>query len=506
MAANSKAQTTRCRTGIAGLDEVLQGGLPRDRIYLIRGEPGTGKTTLALQFLMEGRRQGETGMYVTLSESEDELHASSEAHGWSLDGIQIFDLSRVEQQFEREAQNTLFHIREVELGRTTAALCDAIDRAKPSRVVVDSLAEMRLLSETAFRFRRQILLLKQFLSERHATSILIDDLTSDYGDAIQTMVDGVIVLQMELPVFGRERRRLSVTKLRGVPFQGGHHDISIKTGGLQVFPRLRGGGVARPVFDRPDHVVSSGVPNLDALLGGGLDPGTSTLLIGPAGTGKSTIALQCVSAAADRNVRSVLYTFEEGEYLVVQRANSIGMRVQDHIAQGVIQLRKINPAELSPGEFAVQVQHAVEHDGVNLVVIDSLNGYMHAMAQEQHLVLQLHDLLSYLGYRGVTTVMVLAQQGVMHPLQQSADLTYLSDTVIITRYFEAHGAVRKAVSVIKKRTGFHEGTIRELQIGPRGVNVGPPLDQFQGVLAGVPTFVGTADSDLLDPDESRAEG
>lgn len=498
MVSVKEQQDARCRTGVPGLDEILQGGLPRDRIYLIRGEPGTGKTTLALQFLLEGRNQGERGMYITLSESEDELHAVAASHGWQLDGITIFDLSRLEQRLDLDTQNTLFHVREVELNQTTTLLCEAIEQARPARVVFDSLSEMRLLSETSFRFRRQVLLLKQFLFAHQATAMLVDDLTADYGDSIQSLVNGVIFLEKEVPALGGERRRLSVTKLRGVCFQGGRHDSSIRTGGMVVFPRVK----------RPKHkaaemgrTVSTGVPNLDALLGRGIDRGTSTLLLGPAGTGKSTLALQCVLAAAGRGERCAVYAFEEGEHLIVKRAAAVGLDLHAYIAQGLVHVRKVDPAEMSPGEFANQVRQAVERDGMQMVVIDSLNGYVHAMAQEHHLVLQLHNLLSYLSYHAVATIMVLAQQGLTGPMQAPADLTYLADTVIITRYFEVLGSVRKAVSVIKKRTGYHEDTIREFQIRADGVRLGPPLVQFQGVLTGVPMFTGVSSSVLSQTDE-----
>lgn len=493
-------EDARCATGVPGLDEILAGGLPRDRVYLIRGEPGTGKTTLALQFLLAGRERGEPGMYITLSESEEELHAVARSHGWTLHGISIFDLSRVEQRFHLETQNTLFHVREVELNETTSVLCEAIDRAKPARVVFDSLSEMRLLSETSFRFRRQVLLLKQFLFARHVTAMLVDDLTADYGDSIQSLVNGVICLEQELPAFGAERRWLSVTKLRGVLFQGGRHDSRVRTGGLEVFPRLRR---TRPDPTEPGQPIATGIHNLDTLLGGGIDRATSTLLLGPAGTGKSTLALQCVLAAARNGERSAVYAFEEGEHQIVKRASGIGMDLRGYREQGLITIRKVDPAEMSPGEFADQVRQAVERDRVRLVVIDSLNGYIHAMAQEHHLVLQLHSLLSYLSDQAVTTVMVLAQQGLTGPMQAPADLTYLADTVIITRYFEALGAVKKAVSVIKKRTGYHEDTLREFQIRSNGIRVGPPLTQFQGVLTGVPAFTGMSESMLSRKDEPQ---
>ncbi len=484
------------QTGIHGLDAVLRGGLPVNRLYLVQGEPGTGKTTLALQFLLAGRDSGERAMYISLSETRDELATVAASHHWDLRDLMVLDLSILQERLDLEADNTLFHLHEVELNQMTSLLCEEIEQHKPARLVFDSLSEMRLLAEAPHRFRRQILLLKQFLVARNITVLFLDDLTADRKDGIHSLVNGVVTLERELPSFGIERRWLAITKLRGVNFHGGRHDSVLKTGGLVVYPRLN--AASQDIKPQPLKSVSTGVPNLDLLLGGGLDRGTSTLLLGPAGTGKSTIALQCVRAMAARGERAAIYAFEEGLTTILHRSRSVGADISEYIASGAVHLHKVDPAGMSPGEFASSVCRHVQEDGVRAVVIDSLNGYMLAMSQEHHLMLQLHDLLGYLNELSAVTIMVLAQQGLTGPMHAPADLTYLSDTVIVTRYFEALGAVKKAVSVIKKRTGPHEDTIRELQIKGDGISVGPPLTQFRGVLTGVPTYTGTNTAILSD--------
>lgn len=475
----------RCPTGINGLDNVLSGGLPRNRLYLLQGEPGTGKTTLALQFLLTGASKGEKGLYITFSETKDELEAVAKSHGWDVSSLSLLELSAIEEQLKPEFQNTVFHPSEVEMNETTKILFETVAKEKPVRIVFDSVSEMRMLAETPLRYRRQMLSLKQFFSGKHCTVLLLDDLTASPTDLqVQSIVHGVINLQKLHPEFGDERRRLNVVKLRGVQFSGGHHDYVIKRGGIEVYPRMVSSGLEIPFENQS---ISSGIQSLDDLLGGGLDRGTSNLLLGPAGTGKSTLATQYAIASAKRGERAAIFAFEESLHTLISRTQALGTDIQKYIDSGLIEIQKIDPAEMSPGEFSSRICEAVVDRNVKTLVIDSLNGYLHAMPQEQFLVLQLHELLSFLGGRGIVTIMVLAQQGLMGSLMSTpVDLTYLADTVLITRFFESRGSVKKAVSVIKKRGGYHETTIRELMLGEGGVTVGSPLRQFQGVLSGIP--------------------
>ncbi len=479
----------RCKTGIKGLDDILRGGLPADRLYLLQGEPGTGKTTLALQFLLEGARQGERVLYVTFSETQEELKAVADSHGWDLSAVSLLELSAIEQQLKPQAQNTVFHPSEVEMNETTQVLMDEVERVSPARMVFDSVSEMRMLAETPLKYRRQMLSLKQFFAGKKCTVLILDDLTAAPTDLqVQSIVHGVINLEKVHPEFGDERRRLNVVKLRGIPYTGGRHDYLIRTGGVDVFPRMISAQHKANV--KPDK-ISSGIEELDRLLGDGLELGTSTLLLGPAGTGKSTLSVQFAVAAAERGQNAMIFAFEESLHILFTRMKALGMDLEKHIRSGRLEVRKIDPAELSPGEFANSIRESVLQRKPQVVVIDSLNGYLHAMPQEQFLTLQLHELLSFLGNQGAATLLVLAQQGLMGAMMSTpVDLTYLADTVIIARYFEALGAVKKAISVIKKRGGFHESTIREFTISKEGIRVGPPLSEFQGVLTGVPTFMG----------------
>lgn len=475
-------------TDVDGLDPILGGGFPRDRIYLIQGDPGVGKTTLSLQFLLAGVRAGEPCLYVTLSETREELTAVAKSHGWSLEGISIFELSPTEG-LESEQENTLFHPAEVELAETTRMLLREVERVKPTRVVFDSLSEIRLLSQSALRYRRQVLALKQFFVGRRATVLLLDDRTSEPGDLqLQSLAHGVLSLEQLSPLYGAERRRLRVLKLRGVRFRGGYHDFALQTGGMKVFPRL----VAAEGRVAPARATfSSGIAALDRLTGGGLDGGTSTLLMGPAGTGKSTVVAQYLSAAADVGVRSTIFAFDESGATLTLRAESIGLNFRAHIAAGTIEVRQVDPAELTPGEFAHAVKTAVEERNVQLVVIDSLNGYLHAMPEEHFLTLQLHELLTYLGQLGVATLLVVAQHGLVgNELEAPLDLSYLADSVMLFRHFEVDGRVRKAISMFKRRSGAHEPTIRELRISSAGLTLSEPLEQLRGVLSGSP--VGTS--------------
>lgn len=476
-------------TGIEGLDEILRGGLPEHRLYLVEGEPGTGKTTLALQFLLEGARRGERGLYVTLSETAEELHAAALSHGWSLDHLAIYELAPTPEPLSDAEQYTVLHPSEVELGETTKAVFEEVEQIHPTRVVFDSLSEMRLLAREALRYRRQILALKQFFVGRHCTVLLLDDRTAEDGDLqLQSITHGVVRLEHLATELSAERRRLRVVKLRGVHFRGGYHDFRILTGGMRVFPRLLP-IVQRHPFSR--EKVKSGIPELDALLGGGLLPGTSALLMGPAGSGKSIVASQYATAAAERGDRVAMYLFDERGDTSLIRADGLGMTLRSHVDTGRITLEEVDPAQLSPGEFSERVRHAVEHGGARTVVFDSLNGYLAAMPEERFLILQLHELLAYLNRLGVLSIMVVAEHGLIGTsMAAPIDISYLADTVVLFRYFEITGEVRQALSVLKNRPGRHEHTIRELQLGP-GIRVGPPLRQVQGVLSGSVTVVET---------------
>jgi circadian clock protein KaiC len=471
-------------TGIPGLDDILGGGLTRDRLYLLQGDPGAGKTTLAIQWLLNGAAAGERCLYITLSESVEELTEVAASHGWSLDALSVFELP-ASTDMSVDADNTLFHPAEVELAETTRLLLGEITRVKPARVVFDSLSEIRLLSQNPLRYRRQVLGLKQFFQGRHCTVLLLDDGSSDQADLqLESIAHGVIGLDQLAPLYGAHRRRLRVRKMRGVSFRGGFHDFVIERGGLRVFPRLVAADHRRRFST--DKLVS-GIAAIDALTGGGLDPGTSTLLMGPAGTGKSTVTMQYAVAAANAGKKVAVFTFDESTQAILMRAAAIGIELQRPIEDGRIEIRQVDPAELAPGEFAHAVQEAVEEREAALVVIDSLNGYMHAMPEEQFLTLQLHELLMYLGQMGVVTLMVVAQHGFVGASMQSPiDVSYLADSVMMFRHFEAQGRLRKAISMVKKRTGAHESMIRELVIGPRGLTVGRPLENFRGILTGIP--------------------
>jgi circadian clock protein KaiC len=478
----------RVCTGVSGLDDVLGGGLDPDRVYLVEGEPGTGKTTLALQFLLEGLRRGERGLYVTLSENEQELRLVAERHGWSLGELVIFELVPPEASLDPEREQTLFHPSEMELAETMALIFDRVNKLAPARVVFDSLSEMRLLAQNPLRYRRQILALKHFFAGRKTTILLLDDLSSHGSDMhLHSIANGVVLLEQLALDYGAERRRLRVKKMRGIAFRGGYHDFTIETGGLHVFPRLIAAEHHKAFIG---DLTSSGSMELDALLGGGLERGTSTLLIGGAGVGKSSIAVTYAVAAAERGEQVAMFAFDEGLGTLFARAEGLGVPLRQHVEQGRITVQQIDPAEMSPGEFAQLVRDAVEKSGARALIIDSLNGYLSAMPDERFLVLQMHELLTYLNQLGVLTIVVLAQYGLLGHLQTPLDLSYLSDAVIMLRYFEAGGRVRRAISVVKKRSGAHENTIREFQLSSSGLKVGPPLTQFNGILTGTPTFVG----------------
>lgn len=478
---------SRCTMGTNGLDEILGGGLPRNRVYLVKGDPGVGKTTLALQFLLEGVRLGEPGLYITLSETKEELGMVADSHGWDLGKIHLFELSAVEEKLKGETESTFFHPSEVELNRTAKAFLDEVERVKPVRVVFDSLSEMRMLAETPLRYRRQILQMKQFFAGRQCTVLLLDDRSAGAEDLqIESIAHGVLCLQRSSPEYGIARRQLQVQKIRGVKFHEGNHDFIIKKGGLVIFPRLV---AAEHHVNFKRESFSSGITELDALLGGGLDRGTSNMLMGPPGTGKSTIAVLFAIVAAKHNEKVLFFIFDETVGTLVNRATQLGMDIEPHIKNGLIEVQQIDPAEISPGELAHKIQTAVSRENIRMVIIDSINGYLNAMPAEKYLNLQLHELLSFLNQQGVLTIMVLAQQGLMGHMQSAVDLTYLADTVVIFRFFEERGGVKQALSVIKKRSGNHERTIRQMKIGKNGIEVGQPLTNLQGVLTGVPSFV-----------------
>ena len=483
------------RTGIDGLDDVLAGGLAAGRFYLVEGDPGAGKTTLALQFLMEGVRVGETGLFVSLSETEAELRATARSHGWDLDGLHILEVVASEDSLRPDSRYTMFHPSEVELGETTKSVLAETARLAPKRLVFDSLSELRLLAENPLRFRRQILALKHHFAKQGATVMVIDDKTSEERDRqLHSLAHGVISLERSTPEYGPTRRQVEVVKMRGCAFRDGLHDFRILRGGLRVFPRLVALDHRGVVPSRP---VVSGLKPLDDLLGGGLASGTSTLVLGAAGTGKSTLSTQFAVAAAERGERTALFLFDESVATHLTRAQSLGVNLSQWIDSGHIRIRQVDPAELTPGEFAHLVQESVRDDGTRMVVLDTLNGYMNAMPSERFLALHLHELFTSLGSQGVTTILLMTQHGFIGshgtvPL----DASYLADTVILLRYFEALGEIRQAISVMKKRTGRHERTIREMNFDD-GLVVGEPVRGFQGVLTGVPQLLGDATGPVL---------
>ncbi len=491
----------RIKTGVSGLDDILDGGLPANRVYLLEGNPGSGKTTLALQFLLEGVKNGEPGLYVTLSETKIELSEVAASHGWTLDNINLHELSVSEDTLMPDGQYTFFHPSEVELGQATKSLIDEVDRTKPLRVVFDSLSEMRLLARDPLRYRRQILGLKQFFINKHCTVLLIDDLTSSSSDLQpQSLAHGVITLEQSSPEYGIDRRRLRIAKLRGVHFRSGYHDFVLKKGGLVVFPRLIA-AEHKPSFKRTQ--VSSGLEGLDALLGGGLDQGSSNLIVGPAGAGKSSIATLFACAAAGRGEKSSFFIFDEILDTFIDRSESLNMPVTKWIESNLLSVQQIDPAEISAGEFAHRVRNAVEKDKSKIIVIDSLNGYMIAMPEQRSLVAQLHELLSYLNQMGIVTILISSQHGLMGQHDVGINVSYIADSAIHMRFFEMKGRIRKAISVLKKRSGAHEDTIRELMLRKGRIEIGEPLSQFQGVLTGVPTYMGSSSELMKLNDEKK---
>ena len=474
-------------TGIAGLDDILCGGLTPNRLYLIEGVPGSGKTTLALQYLLEGARMGEPVLYVTLSETEEELRAMADTHGWDLKGVTIRELVPAEETLQPAEQYTMFHPAEVELSETTRTILTDVERLKPARLVFDSLSELRLLAGDPLRYRRQLLALKQFFRGRRCTVILLDDLTSSGRDLqVQSIAHGVLVLEQLTPEYGTDRRRMRVLKHRGRKFRGGYHDYLIRGGGLTVFPRL----IAQEHrTKKPGDRFSSGLDRIDMLLGGGIEAGTSTLIVGAAGTGKSSLAAQFVCAAAERGQRSAMYLFDESINTLMSRMDGLGVNLEKHFDSGMVTIRQIDPAELTPGEFADSIRVEVEQKAAKCIVIDSLNGYLNAMPGERYLTIHLHELLMYLGEKGVATLLIGAHQGMVGAAMHSpVDASYLADSVILLRYYESEGEVHQAISVMKKRGSNHERTIREFALRPGGFHIGEPLRKLRGVLTGVPSY------------------
>lgn len=483
-------------TGVRGLDDILAGGLARGRLFLLEGSPGTGKTTVATQFLIEGAAQGERCLYITLSETEDEMRESARSHGWDLTGVNVFELVPPDSLLDEEQQQSLLYSSDLELGETTQRIFAAFEELKPDRIVLDSLSEIRLLAQSSLRYRRQILALKHFFAHRKATILMLDDLTADVADkTVHSVAHAVIRLEELSPEYGPERRRMRVIKYRGRHFRGGFHDFVIDTGGVRVFPRLVS-AEHKNSFSR--DILKSDSSELDALLGGGIERGSSVLILGPAGTGKSLLALIFVTAAIERGERAAMFIFDEEMGLLFSRAKGLGIDMQAMVDSGNLVIEQVDAAELSPGEFSERVRLCVEHKEVRTIVIDSLNGYQAAMPEENALVLHIHELLQYLNRQGATTFLTVAQHGLVGDMKSPVDVTYLADTVVLLRYFEASGRVRRAISIIKKRTGPHEDTIREFRIGDYGIRLGQPLSGFQGVLRGVPTFTGDGPALLED--------
>lgn len=474
-------------TGVKGLDELLGGGFTANRMYLIEGTPGTGKTTLGMQFLMAGRDRGETTLYVTLSESKEELDAIARSHGWDLAGINLFQMAPGEG-LKPEDQYTLYHSAEVELGETVKTVLESVERLQPQRIVFDSLSELKLLARDPLRYRRQILALKDYFQGRSCTVLMLDDLSAGGGDLqLQSLAHGVLLLQLLPFDYGRARRRVRIIKLRGKPTVEGFHDFVVRHGGLEVFPQLMPERVAH---ERPAGALQSGLPELDQLLGGGLSWGTTTLLIGPAGSGKSSLAAHYAGAGVTRE-HAAIFLFDERMTTFVDRCDALGMNISGRVRDGSVVIEQIEPGQMSPGEFSYRVRSAVERGKARVVLIDSLNGYLNAIPQMEAPLVRMHELLSFLNEREVATLIVTAQHGIVGAnIVTPLDVSYLADTVLLLRFFEARGEVRRALSVMKKRTGMHESSIRELALGPGRISVGDALTNFQGVLTGVPQYIG----------------
>ncbi len=493
-------QERRISTGNEGLDNILGGGFDADRMYLYEGRPGTGKTTLALEFLLDGVCNGEKTLYISLSETQRELELVASRHGWDVSKVDIFELIPPETTLDRTQELTVLHPAEVDLAETTKLILDRVEEHSPQRVVIDSLSELRLLAQSSLRYRRQVLALKHFFASRACTVVLLDDMTSHENDLqLHSICHGVVLLEQLAIEYGAERRRLRVVKMRGINFRGGYHDLTIRKGGLEIYPRLV---AAEHHTSFLGEFTKSGNAELDKLLGGGLERGTNVLLIGAAGVGKSSLAVTYAIAAAERGEKSAFFAFDEGRGTIEARARTLGLHLQPALDAGLILFQQIDPAELSPGEFAKIVRERVQKDGARIVVIDSLNGYLNAMPDGRFLILQMHELLTFLAQQGVLTILVMAQHGLVGPMETPLDISYLSDAVLMLRYFEYAGTVRRALSVVKKRSGEHEHTIREFKLSSHGLVLGPPLKEFSGVLSGTPTYIGGGEP-LLGSDPER---
>ncbi|MGE5511517.1 MAG: ATPase domain-containing protein [Bacteroidota bacterium] len=495
---NAPPQSNKARSGVEGLDEVLAGGFRRGCLFLLEGNPGTGKTTIAFRYLLEAAAAGERNLYITLSETKDELLSGAASHRWTVtDNVEIFELQPSENVLNPDQQQSLLYSSDLELGEVTKLVFDAVERIKPARVVLDSLSELRLLAQSSLRYRRQLLALKHYFARQGATVLVLDDLTTDALDkTAHSIAHGVIRLEELSPNYGAERRRLRVMKYRGQAYRGGYHDFVIETGGVRVFPRLVS---SEHRVNFAAEVVSSGIAKLDALLGGGVDRGSSALVLGPAGTGKTLLVLQFAAAAIQRGEKVALFIFDEELGLLFRRAKGMGIDLQAFRDSGRLLIEQIDAAEVSPGEFTHAVRASVDAHRVRTVVIDSLNGYQAAMPEERSLILHMHELLQFLNRRGMTTFLTVAQHGLVGDMRTPVDVTYLADSVILLRYFEAEGRVRRAISVVKKRSGAHEDTIREFQITDRGLVLGDALEGFQGVLRGVPVYQGKAEPLMKGP-------
>ncbi|HLI76141.1 MAG TPA: ATPase domain-containing protein [Acidobacteriaceae bacterium] len=488
---------TRISTGITGLDDILSGGLPSGQMYLLQGNPGTGKTTIAMQFMLAGVAAGETVLYITLSEPRTELNSSAESHGFNLGTVPVVEFVPDEAALQAENQYTVFHPSEVELASTIQRLTTEIEARNPDRLVIDSLSELRLLANDRMKYRRQLLALKQYFSERRTTVMLLDDCTADGNDLqLQSIAHGVISLDKKQRSFGSSRRQMEIVKLRGSAYREGYHDYTIRKGGVMIFPRLV---AAEHGEDFPSEQVKSGIKAMDAVMGGGVDRGSSVLVTGPTGVGKSSIAMQYAVAAANRGERAVVYLFDEVLRSAKLRANGLGMPVKDLIENGKLQMRQVDPAELSPGEFVWQIRSDVNENDTRLIVIDSLNGFLNAMPGEQDLTLHVHELLSYLSQKGVITILVLNQMGLVGTMHTQVDVSYLADSVVLLRYYEMSGRIHQTISVLKKRIGGHERTLREISFSEAGISVGDPLTNFKGVLTGVPELL---EAEIVSNDEA----
>jgi circadian clock protein KaiC len=494
------SEPSRIRTGIPSFDDILVGGLPKGEIYLVEGDPGTGKTTLGMQFVLEGKRQGERCLYVTLAESKSELEFGAQSHGWSLEGVPIAEFVPEEASLNGEDQYTIFHPSEVEFATTVKKLIAEIERINPERLVIDSLTEFRLLAQDAIRYRRQLLALKTYLADRHTTVLLLDDRTSSSTDLqVHSVVHGVFRLENLLRSYGVNRRRIEIVKIRGMAYRQGYHDYNVGREGVVIHPRLV---AAEHGGDLPEQQqLSSGLAGLDSMFGGGIERGSSTLILGPTGVGKSLMAMQYAFAAATRGERAVLYSFDEAVRTAKARARGLGMQIDPEIKKQHLCLEQIDPAELSPGEFVYRIKREVEEENTRVIVIDSLNGLRHSMSEERDLSLQLHELVVFLAHKNVATFIVLTQHGLVGNVYEDIEISYLADTVLLMRFFEAGASLRRAISALKKRSGAHELTIRELRIGPGGLQIGEPLTGFKGVLSGTPDFMQSQELPTEEPED-----